>query len=253
MIRRPPRSTLFPYTTLFRSEGLERRPRRAAGLGPVELAVEVVLAGVHPAQRAALRIDRCRGDVQPLERRALLEDSLLRGGHRAAGERRGDAQAASVDLGLAEAQPRQLAAHHPQHVAALAAVLALLADLREGRQPPELPRTGSRRERTGVLHPVDDVVVAGSEGLPGLRTAGRVEEAGRVEDRRQRRALLDGEPLRRLVEVGVRGRLDAVRTAPEVDRVEVALEDVVLRLLPLDLQRQDRFLRLAGEAALLGE
>src|SRR2546427_7406835 len=27
MIRRPPRSTLFPYTTLFRSEGA-RRPRR---------------------------------------------------------------------------------------------------------------------------------------------------------------------------------------------------------------------------------
>src|SRR3712207_7139075 len=25
MIRRPPRSTLFPYTTLFRSEGLPRR------------------------------------------------------------------------------------------------------------------------------------------------------------------------------------------------------------------------------------
>src|SRR2546427_4129352 len=25
MIRRPPRSTLFPYTTLFRSGGLERR------------------------------------------------------------------------------------------------------------------------------------------------------------------------------------------------------------------------------------
>src|SRR3712207_7763888 len=29
MIRRPPRSTLFPYTTLFRSRG----DRRAAGLG----------------------------------------------------------------------------------------------------------------------------------------------------------------------------------------------------------------------------
>src|SRR5690348_17987780 len=26
MIRRPPRSTLFPYTTLFRSRGLRRRP-----------------------------------------------------------------------------------------------------------------------------------------------------------------------------------------------------------------------------------
>src|SRR2546427_8331011 len=27
MIRRPPRSTLFPYTTLFRSARLERQPR----------------------------------------------------------------------------------------------------------------------------------------------------------------------------------------------------------------------------------
>src|SRR3712207_7086609 len=29
MIRRPPRSTLFPYTTLFRSQGGEERSRRA--------------------------------------------------------------------------------------------------------------------------------------------------------------------------------------------------------------------------------
>src|SRR5689334_24848352 len=28
MIRRPPRSTLFPYTTLFRSDDRRRRPRR---------------------------------------------------------------------------------------------------------------------------------------------------------------------------------------------------------------------------------
>src|SRR2546425_9756385 len=32
MIRRPPRSTLFPYTTLFRSLHLGRRP----GLGPAQ-------------------------------------------------------------------------------------------------------------------------------------------------------------------------------------------------------------------------
>src|SRR5256885_15352668 len=31
MIRRPPRSTLFPYTTLFRSWGLWRRPRARVG------------------------------------------------------------------------------------------------------------------------------------------------------------------------------------------------------------------------------
>src|SRR5688572_32410347 len=31
MIRRPPRSTLFPYTTLFRSRGRGQARRRAAG------------------------------------------------------------------------------------------------------------------------------------------------------------------------------------------------------------------------------
>src|SRR2546430_9904811 len=31
MIRRPPRSTLFPYTTLFRSDRNRQRARRAAG------------------------------------------------------------------------------------------------------------------------------------------------------------------------------------------------------------------------------
>src|SRR5256885_8837403 len=33
MIRRPPRSTLFPYTTLFRSRGARRRGRRRGGRG----------------------------------------------------------------------------------------------------------------------------------------------------------------------------------------------------------------------------
>src|SRR5256885_10528366 len=36
MIRRPPRSTLFPYTTLFRSDRLEARLSELAG-APVEL------------------------------------------------------------------------------------------------------------------------------------------------------------------------------------------------------------------------
>src|SRR3712207_7863161 len=49
MIRRPPRSTLFPYTTLFRSHVLvpERHgrlghlPDRAAAVGPVGVRVQV--------------------------------------------------------------------------------------------------------------------------------------------------------------------------------------------------------------------
>src|SRR3712207_7727633 len=35
MIRRPPRSTLFPYTTLFRSGGAHRGGHRAAGRAAV--------------------------------------------------------------------------------------------------------------------------------------------------------------------------------------------------------------------------
>src|SRR3712207_8532314 len=38
MIRRPPRSTLFPYTTLFRSRSFERDHLRAAG-GTVEHSI----------------------------------------------------------------------------------------------------------------------------------------------------------------------------------------------------------------------
>src|SRR5215813_12666044 len=34
MIRRPPRSTLFPYTTLFRADGTPRRPRVHGRHGP---------------------------------------------------------------------------------------------------------------------------------------------------------------------------------------------------------------------------
>src|SRR6266481_9440487 len=43
MIRRPPRSTLFPYTTLFRSQAAARRRDHhvAAEIGPLE---QVVLA-----------------------------------------------------------------------------------------------------------------------------------------------------------------------------------------------------------------
>src|SRR2546430_5852101 len=44
MIRRPPRSTLFPYTTLFRSEG-------AGQHGPVPLPAAA--DGAHDAQAAA--------------------------------------------------------------------------------------------------------------------------------------------------------------------------------------------------------
>src|SRR5258708_19042974 len=47
MIRRPPRSTLFPYTTLFRSGGLgrERGGVVMAGAGAARIAAEAVRGG----------------------------------------------------------------------------------------------------------------------------------------------------------------------------------------------------------------
>src|SRR5258705_10027222 len=51
MIRRPPRSTLFPYTTLFRSLWLEVGAENTRGLGPVhELHEAVVGLGLEPLE-----------------------------------------------------------------------------------------------------------------------------------------------------------------------------------------------------------
>src|SRR2546426_5714139 len=58
MIRRPPRSTLFPYTTLFRSVGDAR--------------VEVALDGIQVADAAA-ELDR----HHPAERRDHVADHFL--------------------------------------------------------------------------------------------------------------------------------------------------------------------------------
>src|SRR5256885_4043052 len=64
MIRRPPRSTLFPYTTLFRSrgtaedvepEGVPRRPDRA--IEPVAIVRDAVVA----LHRRHVRRDPGRG------------------------------------------------------------------------------------------------------------------------------------------------------------------------------------------------
>src|SRR3712207_8198043 len=60
MIRRPPRSTLFPYTTLFRSESGERSPRqRRSASSTVQLqsadirlapAADPTARHLHPAE-----------------------------------------------------------------------------------------------------------------------------------------------------------------------------------------------------------
>src|SRR2546425_4998390 len=75
MIRRPPRSTLFPYTTLFRSAGhdvlgphlhqeLGRRGRGGAGAGEDDAGVAEPLA--HHLQRVDERSEEHTSELQSL-------------------------------------------------------------------------------------------------------------------------------------------------------------------------------------------
>src|SRR2546427_11869603 len=65
MIRRPPRSTLFPYTTLFRSADADRREVGLAGPG----AEAGELRHGHRHLVVAVRV-RVRHDLERLRRRA---------------------------------------------------------------------------------------------------------------------------------------------------------------------------------------
>src|SRR2546430_13470731 len=86
MIRRPPRSTLFPYTTLFRSHLVRERvdeklPQGLLRLGDreavqVDLTLHAILAAAQPAQHAGLRSEEHTSEPQSqsnLVCRLLLE------------------------------------------------------------------------------------------------------------------------------------------------------------------------------------
>src|SRR3712207_9395217 len=62
MIRRPPRSTLFPYTTLFRSPGWGRGFQRCldAGRDLVQVGLHAAPKGLHLTEHGTLRM-RHRG------------------------------------------------------------------------------------------------------------------------------------------------------------------------------------------------
>src|SRR3712207_9429750 len=76
MIRRPPRSTLFPYTTLFRSRGLgrelvqQRQHRLLAGMGDVQPVEAHALGGgqqirqrVHAQDRKSTRLNSSHANI----------------------------------------------------------------------------------------------------------------------------------------------------------------------------------------------
>src|SRR3712207_7308659 len=82
MIRRPPRSTLFPYTTLFRSLPLHQPPPAvhahpardvvpgriverpvSLGLAPAEHAGALAAAGVHVRDRKSTRLNSSHANI----------------------------------------------------------------------------------------------------------------------------------------------------------------------------------------------
>src|SRR3712207_7179631 len=73
MIRRPPRSTLFPYTTLFRSEAAEPSNRSGFALGgepsslvdwmPDGTLAEVVVFGLRQTDRKSTRLNSSHANI----------------------------------------------------------------------------------------------------------------------------------------------------------------------------------------------
>src|SRR3712207_7815172 len=79
MIRRPPRSTLFPYTTLFRSE-LHRVVRTALGVGPQVVDVPEHLRQRHlrrDGEGVAAAVLRSEEHTSELQSRQYLVCRLL--------------------------------------------------------------------------------------------------------------------------------------------------------------------------------
>src|SRR3712207_9461963 len=80
MIRRPPRSTLFPYTTLFRSEGFGSPERRNLAATPFWILAQTAPPSPSPAfetQPAAVPPDRSEEHTSELQSRQYPVCRLL--------------------------------------------------------------------------------------------------------------------------------------------------------------------------------
>src|SRR2546422_11618820 len=81
MIRRPPRSTLFPYTTLFRSlvrRALDRRFSRRLRSNPVTVVVgELSISGIPPVLSLARQTIGCPHHCRPNDVLLLGRDNAI--------------------------------------------------------------------------------------------------------------------------------------------------------------------------------
>ena len=222
-------------------ERLERRAGLALGLDrAVELAAEEVVAADHGLHIARLRLEGDDGALGMLARarlgRAALDglqavpEGLLGGELHGRVERRVDVETALE-----------------QEVGAVLGLERLLDVVEEvlARRPTAL---GRDQPEVGLREPLGLVVTDRAElgHAPEHHVApplgrGPVLER-RVARRRtgqpgEQRGLAQVELGDRLAEVGPRGRLDAVRALAEVHLVQVHLEDAILRVPALELER----------------
>src|SRR5438132_13415201 len=173
MVRRPPRSTLFPYTTLFRSRGRPRNPsyeERQRGAG-----AEVDAAGVVERARVALE-----AVGEPAEERATGGTHGARAGAVVLGDVAIRARALRHVV-AARRHALDPLAEHAEHEQRVVADVASHGDLALGREPALLP------ERLRLEEEVDDGLEtltgdAAGEELLGAREA--CEEVGEVAGRR---------------------------------------------------------------------
>ena len=231
-------------------EGLEGGAGLGDGIGRgVDLTGQVVVTPVERQQTARLGVDGHQR-LTKVRRGAGRQgsDRVDSGLLVLLVDRGDDLEAAGVDLlrrdlGLV----LKLGAHHLQQVAVGAGVDLLGLGLLEVRHPLLL---GLVVLGLGDVAVVEHELQDSSPPLLGLvRVLSRVPGAGGRQDPRQERGLRGAHLLGGMAEEGLRGGLDAVGATAVVDRVEVVAQDLLLGLLPVDLDGHDGLLELAGVGA----
>ena len=112
-----------------------------------------------------------------------------------------------------------------------------------------------RVRRRGVDHPEVDHGIEADPGalLRFLERSGRRKARRRLDQARQHGRLGEAQLLDRLAEIASAGGIDPIGAGPEVDRVEIAGQDLLLGQAPLEPDREHDLLELAREAALRRE
>ena len=212
------------------AQGRDGGERRA----PVSRQVDVADGAAEPVGLVVVH--------QPVDQRLAGHDLHLRV------ERRANRQAALVELLLAVALG-ELATHLLGEIAGRVAV---------GREHARVDAEGLGLGLVGIglgdvavlRHALQNVVATIDSRVPmqeGLVIVGTLRQARQVGD------LGDRQFVDRLVEVVERRGRHAVVAEPEIDLVEIELEDLLLGVGLLDPQRQQGFADLAAEAPLVGQ